>query len=290
MLLNAQNTSHTIVNENCIWNIVSLQVEDETGIVNIPRHTTKMFFQGDSIVNSISYKKVFYCFDDELCQTVCFEGLIREENQKTYFVFPNETREFLLYDFSSELGDIIKFDIHGISIEEPEEFRTFSYQVHNIDYIYINDNLKKKVELTQPQSDIVVDIWVENFGSILNNFITIDNPPGFSKVLSCYFQNNELIYQNPEYPDCFYATNIPEIEYINNVRFKINSQVLFLEFDYSFSGTISIYSLTGNLLYKNELINQLFYNVEIASLNQGIYLLHIDNNIGEHLVLKFLNF
>ena len=144
---NAQISNNAIVNDNSSWSVLSIQVEDETGIVNIPRHTTKIYFDGDSILNSKTYKKVFHCFDDEFCQNPIFYGLIREENQRTYFVFSNEADEYLLYDFSAELNDIIKLDIPGIPVEVEEEFRTISIQVCNIDYIEINGILKKRIKL-----------------------------------------------------------------------------------------------------------------------------------------------
>ena len=282
---NAQTSNNTIVNKNSVWNILSIQVEDETGVVNIPRHTTKIYFDGDSILNSRTYQKVFHCFDDEFCQYPTFEGLIREENQKTYFVFSDETEEYLLYDFSVELDDIIKFDIPGVPMEVEEEFRTFSLQVHSIDYININGVSKKKIELTYPNSESIVDIWAENLGS-LNNFYTIDLRSGYTKVLSCYFQGNELIYKNPEYPNCYHTTGISSIEQHNNIRYWIHSGILNLEFSTPVTGNISVYNIAGKLLYSNKLLNQSHSSVKMTIFDSGIYLLNIKEDNGELKTLK----
>jgi len=282
---NAQTTNNTIVNDNSVWNILSIQVEDETGVVNIPRHTTKIYFNGDYILNSKTYKKVFHCFDDELCENPIFYGLIQEENKKTYFVFPNEMEEYLLYDFSVEVGDIIKFNIPGIPIDVEEEFRTFYLQVHSIDFVDVNGVFKKKIELTYPNSESIVDVWVENLGS-LYDFYTVNFQVGYAKVLSCYFQGKELIYKNPEFPNCYYATGISRIEQHNNIRYWIFFGVLNLEFDSPVTGTMSIFNLAGQSLYSNKLLHQSHASVKIASFDSGIYLLHIKEDNGRAKTLK----
>jgi len=289
---NAQMSNNTIVNDNSSWNILSIQVENETGIVNIPRHTTKIYFDGDSILNSKTYKKVFHCFDDEFCQNPIFYGLIREENQRTYFVFsyeadfdlPNDTDEYLLYDFSAELNDIIQLDIPGIPVEVEEEFRTISIQVSNIDYININGVLKKKIKLTYPNSEIIVDIWIENLGS-LTDFYTIDRRPGFGKVLSCYFQGDELVYKNPEFP-CYHATSISTVEQHNDIHFWIQSGILNLEFYTPVTGNISIFDTAGKTLYNDKLLNQSHSFIKMTDFVSGIYLLVFRDSDGKTKTLK----
>jgi|GEM_PF-6879005 len=296
---NAQMSNNTIVNDNSTWSILSIQVENETGIVNIPRHTTKIYFDGDSILNSKTYKKVFHCFDDEFCQNPIFYGLIREENKRTYFVFsyeadfnlPNDTNEYLLYDFSAELNDIIKLDIPGIPVEVEEEFRTISVQVCNIDYIEINGILKKRIKLryfdsNYPDYSAPCDagVWIENLGS-LNDFYTINIRPGLSKALSCYFQGDELVYKAPELP-CYHTTSISTVEQHNDIHFWIQSGILNLEFYTPATGSISIFNTEGKTLYNDKLLNQSHSFIKMTDFVSGLYLLVFQDSSGETKTLK----
>ena len=71
--------------------------------------TEYIYFEGDSVFNGLSYKKVFSC-DDELHVSITFEGLIREYEQKTYIIKPNTEKEYLLYNFSIEEGMSFEYE------------------------------------------------------------------------------------------------------------------------------------------------------------------------------------
>jgi hypothetical protein len=68
--------------------------------------TDKYYFRGDSIVGDKIYKKIYECRADEFCLNPIFNGLIREEEKKVYYISPYSTlnTEYLIYDFSLEEG------------------------------------------------------------------------------------------------------------------------------------------------------------------------------------------
>ena len=88
--------TNTIVNENSAWAVLNVNVCPEC-----PIWTEYFYFEDDSIVESNLYKKVFSC-NDILHENIQYEGLIREQNKKTYFIPTNSETEYLLYDFSME--------------------------------------------------------------------------------------------------------------------------------------------------------------------------------------------
>jgi hypothetical protein len=101
--LSAQNT---IVNPNSSWATLCYGV----GAYYPPSFikTEYVFFDGDSIVEGKSFKKVFMC-DDELHGNVEYQGIMREQNLKTYFIPHNSEIEYLLYDFSLEQGMSLEY-------------------------------------------------------------------------------------------------------------------------------------------------------------------------------------
>jgi len=80
---NAQTNNNTIVNDNSSWAVLGQAVCPEC-----PVWTQYIYFDGDSIVANRYYKKVFSC-NDKLHENVKYEGLIREQNEKTYFISNN---------------------------------------------------------------------------------------------------------------------------------------------------------------------------------------------------------
>ena len=94
----AQIFNNTIVNDNSSWAILGYGVCPEC-----PVWTQYIYFDSDSIIASNSYKKVFSS-NDKLHEYIKYEGLIREQEKKTYFIPNNSETEYLLYDFSLEKG------------------------------------------------------------------------------------------------------------------------------------------------------------------------------------------
>ena len=279
---NSQSTTdNAIVNENCFWNTLYIHVDDQTGVHTL-QHTKKIYIKGDSILNDQTYKKVFKCINnDESCQHPVFDGLIREENLKTYYILPEETIEYLLYDFSLQLNDTIE-------LEEPSSMSLgikIPLRVYDIDSVNINGELKKRIKLTHPDSETIRDIWVENLGSLSDFYTIYMKYTGPGKVLSCYYQENELVYKNPKYP-CYHTTSISTIEQHADIHCRIQDGILNLEFDSPATGSISIFNTEGKALYNDKLLNQSHSFIKMTDFVSGIYLLVFRDSNGETKTLK----
>lgn len=189
----------TIVNDNSSW---STLVYGASIIFNIPSlvKTEYVYFEGDSTIAELSYKKVFSC-DDKLHKNIKYEGLIREQNKKTFFIPANSDVEYLLYDFSLELGTNFEY-------WHPRGKESELLYVKNIDSIEVNGSKRKRIQITlSPDSEWILDTWIEELGSlsgILYPCYPVFLPPGGVKSLLCYHKNNELIYINPDYSECYY--------------------------------------------------------------------------------------
>lgn len=183
---NAQILNNTIVNDNSSWATLAYGL----GMYNIPYcvSTEYVYFESDSIIEDVSYKKVFSC-NDSLHENIAFEGLIREQERKTYFIPADSLTEYLLYDFSLEEG--IGFEYWDFRTRESSLL-----YVITVDSIEVNGLMKKRLQISASPSATgrVLDTWVENLGSLNGILYPCYNlsSVGIRNLLCCY-QNEELI-------------------------------------------------------------------------------------------------
>jgi hypothetical protein len=261
--------TNTMVNDNNSWAILNYGVCPEC-----PVWTQYVYFDGDSIVASNSYKKVFSC-DDKLHEKIKYEGLMRKQNKKIYFIPAASETEYLLYDFSLEEG--MTFEHHiGLSQE------TQLLEVKNSDTVEINGFLKKRLQITYSPSsfyDYVIDTWIEDIGSlsgILYPYYGL-GLDGVINTLLCYYQNNELKYKNHEYSECYYdkkedITSVQTIV-VNDCSVFPNpiDDILTVFSTNNIISRIEIFDNIGRKIY-----NQIYKDtINVSSFSKGIYLLKV---------------
>ena len=260
--------TNTIVNENSAWATLITYT-------NYPptKYTEYVFFEGDSIFEGRSYKKVFKC-TDELHENIGFYGLIREQDKKTYFIPYYSKIEYLLYDFSLVEGDTIEFT-------DPYQYLTEVLYVNEVDSVEINGVIKKRIQLTEYWGGIV-DTWIEGIGSlsgILDAFNKLK--VGAPTVLLCYFQNNELVYKNPTYSECYYNT-VSVQEAINKLNISISpnptdGQLRITNYELREISTIEIFDVVG----KKQKVENKSQNgeivMDISHLANGVYVLKLED-------------
>ena len=85
--------------------------------------TTKYYFiDGDSIVGNTAYKKLYYYKDEQHAERF-YEGLMRKDESKWYFVPQGKNREYLMYDFNITEGSTFE----GKYVKEEETYK-YSWQ------------------------------------------------------------------------------------------------------------------------------------------------------------------
>jgi len=273
---NAQ-TTNTIVNDNSAWSIlVVLDIEEGR------RRTDYCFFDGDSVFNEKTYKKLF-CYRDREHSERFFEGLMREENKKTYF-FPSywgdNREEILLYDFSLEQGDMFEYPdrvgyyYYGSGIYSYEISMGTVYVLQS-DSVLVNNQLKKR--LIVGTDKWIQDTIIENVG----RFSGLYPVRGAYGLLLCSYQNNELIYMqnsNSYYSECYYATSAQTIKGNNCIVFPNPvSDILNISCLNNAISRIEIFDNTGRQVYSQtykDIIN-------VSSFTKGVYLLKLYDANGQ---------
>lgn len=275
---NTQIFSNTIVNNNSSWAILGYVV-----CSGCPVWTEYIYFDSDSIVADYSYKKIF-SYRDKLHENIKYEGLIREQDNKTYFIPADSETEYLLYDFSLEEGTDFEYTDHvyGGTL-------TKTFYVKQIDSVEINGVQKKRIQLAESSFPFNENmptraIWIEGIGSLDGLFQPCGMlAPGSVRTLLCYFQDNELIYKNPSYSECYYdkEEDIISVQTIatDNYRIFPNPVENILNISCS-DNTISKIEIIDNLGRK--VYNQSYRDtIDVSSFSKGLYLLKV-YDINDH--------
>jgi len=275
----AQN--NTIVNDNSAW--ATLYSWWSPGDFN-SKSTSYYFFDGDSVFHAKTYKKVF-SYKDEQHMERFFEGLIREENLKTYYKASLETflEETILYDFSLETGNTF---IHPM-------FDDQTLYVLQSDSVLINNVKKKRMIITLlPITPWNTDTVIETIGSLSGLLSPLCyGCTGFRELL-CYTQNGELLYKNPKYSECYY-NNLSTLPTIEQSIFSIfpnpATHTLFITSENEKISKIDIFDITGRNVYNKRFENYSSkYEIAVNNLLTGLYFIQIKTEKGQTLSYKFL--
>jgi hypothetical protein len=273
--ITAQTSDNILVLPNSSWSVLHYGLES----YNIPCcvSTQYVYFDGDSTVAGKTYKKVFSC-NDELHENKTYEGLIREQDKKTFFLSKGLENEYLLYDFSLEEGMVFEYSSYMYP-----ELTTVSLYVKTGDMIEINGSPRKRLQLSYLQSEDswIIDTWIEGIGSlngILQPCYRLFLVGGVRELL-CHYKDDEQTYKNPAYSDCYYdkvedITSTKRIiingwsvypNPVNNVLVisSPNETELFVEFT----------GISGKTVYAKQLGIGKEHTIDVSLFASGLYLL-----------------
>lgn len=269
---NAQTSDNTIVNNNSSWATLIYGL----GAYNIPCcvETQYVCFDGDSTIAAISYKKVF-SYNDKLHENIKYEGLIREQEQKTYFIPAKSEVEYLLYDFSLEDGMNFEYKSWEFGGQEPAIF-----YVSTVDSFEVNGSIKKRIQIKlSSDAERIEDTWIEEIGSLsgilypcYRSFVA-----GSVRELLCYYQDDELFYKNPAYPECYYDNpdDITSVQTIviddYNIYPNPVNDALTVFSSHNPILRIEIFDASGKKVYSQAYKDA----INVSSFSKGLYLLKV---------------
>jgi len=201
--------------------------------------TTK--FQEEVIINNTTFFKVFEA-QDSLQQNWSHIGYLTEDtlSKKVYYAGWNAEDIGLIYDFGLSVGDSVIINNYYAGYED------LLMVCEGIDSVNIDGTYKKEFFLRAPYYG-TYDTWTEGIGSRFGILYSGYNSPGGGTDLLCCFQNDMVIYMNPNYNACYYQDFYPQIvsesfdtAYLNNIY----------EFQLQISTTIDIdsFAFIGNLI------------------------------------------
>lgn len=258
---------YPLVQENNEWNV--LQVIFNGGNPWDTSFYTQTFkISGDTIVNNQVFKKI-YKSEEEIPVNWVYEGSIREEDEKVWYVSHFNNEERLIYDFTLNVGDTMEFQYQPYMVVDSIAFHEIAgIERKHIYFSYIDFSPHK-------------ELWIEGIGSIYGILSSGSGGSigGWTWFL-CMSENGELIYMNPNYNSCFLINT--EINETKSLDFNI--------FPNPTTGLLKIENLnnvTINSIRLVDLIGQTIKTIEndqtsfdLTGIASGSYMIIIDSENG----------
>lgn len=164
----------------------------------------------DTTFNQMTYKRVERAIDPN-SQFFTFYGYLREDSSSLVYYTVNATEpEKMLYNFDIEPSDtvttnnLIDFNTHT--------FHQCTYVADSIDSIPLGSIYHKRINLHSVNHHFL-EQWVETMGSlegILHNQDALFGGPLFR--LLCFFENDTLLYVNPNFNNCYVSTGTSDAD------------------------------------------------------------------------------
>jgi hypothetical protein len=263
-----------LLSENKLWSNAVFGSENP----DIYKSSYWIKFQGDTTINNVRYKKILQA-DDALHSDWYVNGYIREDTvaQKVY-LFNNYTEsDQLLYDFSLEKGDsILIWD--GVTFVKIDTvlYEPFGDSKNTLKQICFNKGCTHK--------------WIKGIGSsrgVLNGLNTIKTVGAYYYLL-CYYKNENMVYSNPEFNDCFITTATRELPVSSDLirAFQRTKGKLTVELNKAKSGKLYLYNTMGQL-YKTEIITERLNTISLPG--NGIFIYRFKSEDGKIQTGKIVN-
>lgn len=252
------------------------------------RHTDRIYFQGDTIINDTvyhkAYAKIFLTTTDSLNTYVC---ALREDTSQMKIYLRNSngaaTTESLIYNFSLQKGDSVVLSVDYYN--RP----TFPIRVDSIKSEYFAGKIRR-IFYNEYFPDNgwggrtpgVHYQWIEGIGStsVYNGiypFSFFDDP----KALLCFWQSGQIQYENPEYYTCMFVTvGTKELEAKEPIKIYPNpaKDNFIIELESSTDrNTLVIYNMNGQEKMRYDQLESV-KTIDFSSFPRGIYLIKITNN------------
>jgi hypothetical protein len=175
----------------------------------------KVFISYDSIGLEDNWNQIGYMFEDFQSQQCYFQNM--------------ESQEGLIYDFSSGIGDTV-----NVWNTYAQFYFPVSAKVIDKDSILLGNVFRSRLKI-----DILdfgwTEYWIEGIGSTKGLLYSGFVQTGIAYELLCFFENNELVFHNQYFENCYYGIT----GFMNKINWKnelniwpnpvIKSQKLFIE-------------------------------------------------------------
>ena len=284
MVINAMAYQAMVV-EGYSWNVVSAYWPIFPDVTTY--NTSKQKIEGDSIINGITYKKLWEHLDANSDKYYLL-ALIREDIDEQKIFAYNKGAEVLLYDLGVEIGDTIKVWSYLPDLEDFDstnvEYGPFSLLV--VDNIELTEDqiygTLKKISYHKAEKDMFKATIYERYGSTTgwshNNYAELLGSANYSMI--CAFDENDELVLKREYTitgygevkDCYIneeiGTNVETAQKEENIYY--NSQEKRLYVDIENAEMIMVYDAVG----KNIMTKEVDLETKSISLNlnSGIYI------------------
>ncbi len=237
---------NSIVNERMLWSNLR-------EICEVGGNTYSTFFnrfEGDTLVEGKTYKKVFISEDEAARFWIFTEELVREENGRVYYR-DQSGNEGLIYDFNLLPGD----EVTVTNTLAPDGLKLTMVEIDSVETF---DGYRKRWKLILDEFS-APEYWIEGIGSesgVLNSGIGVFLGICGIYYLLCASEAGNQVYVNPFYNTCYYTllddgdgfvekTELPEIKYLPR------SKTVSISYPAKSNGQLIITGISGKVMLKS---------------------------------------
>ncbi len=278
-------TYHPFPDSNAIW-------------VNAYKYYTTTYIYsygliGDTVIDLYQYNKLYRLHDSVLTiNGAIYKGAIRESGKKVYYRDLACTHDIILYDFNKNANDTIFSVYSTFEINQCLDSTPIYIIISSIDSILINGSYRKVFHFEDDPA-----IWIEGIGSTVGLLTPID--PGvtgnYKWDLVCFFQNDELLYHNPNFSSCYMSySGINDFPNSGSIGIEIfpNPTKEIININLIGNGeqlkNIHIYNLLGQLVYNSKFAGGQKIQISNIKLNLGIFNCVVETYSGKIFTKKLI--
>ncbi len=242
----------------------------------------------DTTIVSQTYHKLFKSFIDTVFvndTSMHYLGGIRQNNKKIFYLPKDSLNEYLLYDFSLQIGDTFLNTYSWFSMLfhfNPIE----KLLLYNVDSIKIENGSYRKTfhfaYIVGGDTGALPECWIEGIGCSMGLLCQIAGLPINSEWNSivCFIDNNNQIrYQDDYFTECFSYNSV--IETSNELKaisispnpFSSSTQITLPQTYHNI--ILSVYDIQGKLVSQYHYIDTDKIILNRYKLNNGMYFLKL---------------
>jgi len=182
----------------------------------------------------------------------------------------------LIYDFNLQPGDTVV-------LNNPRAASEVTLTLTEIDSVETTDGYRERWKLTNDEFEIP-EYWIEGIGSmagVINSTTEIFGGLCGTYILLCEEENENTVYQNPQYESCYYlllnsGSNIKSEETFN-VIYRQSIRQIDIAFNTSEERLVMITNIQGQLLSKIQTIDA-HLSFSLSGKNTSLYIINVLQN------------
>lgn len=262
-----------IIQEGNVWNTLDVTV----GMYNT-YYNNVIWFSGDTIIDDVQYAKLMGTTNGGAPHLF---SVLREDNGKVWERLNNQ-REILLYDFTANVGDTLWCGLWA------DEYHYNIVDSISIEHIGGVDRKKFWFGLEYGWFGIITaaEIWIEGIGSDLG--LLYSGSAGICGAYYCtlcFHQNDELIWQNPNYDDCTFDAvveniGVKKVLYPNPTRGTIKMEAENIR-------NVAIYNDLGEIVFETETSGNTF-EYDFRDKKSGLYIMKVRMSDGSEFIERII--
>ena len=203
--------NHPLVEDGKVWHYMGIAPSIHDDSYKVWEEIYSL--EGDTVIGFHQCLKLYLtCNSPYIVCDYSYIGAMYEESGKVYYIAPDSTTSAILYDFSCDVGDIVKMNIYEIYYPKIVKWDEFELTINDKQLVKYRDEYLTVMNWSPIDSfsGEIIDvcpIWIESIGSPIDflNSTPVWNTGGISKELRTCKMNDQIIYDKHEFMEYYPA-------------------------------------------------------------------------------------